>query len=340
MSLELNQEQLDIIEKVQKLLAVAGSTTNPAEAEAFSSKAQALLEAYNLDAAAVNDAGEADARGEDKQKGGFYNYERKLWGAISALNFCMYFKQERWVKRTEADANRAKVQAYASEFRREYRKRHEHRVIGRKANVVGTKVMADYLMGTIGRMAMEYAKERGETPKSRAAQSFREGMADHLVGKLENRRDALLAEEARKQREAETKARENQSAPGQMLTLANVQQTERDLNADHLYGLPPGTTARKRQEREVARREAEAAQKAWEAANPEEAAAQRKKQQEEWDAYWKKYGNRARGRGSRGGTSHEKVTDWRAYEAGRAAGEHVGLDPQVRKGAAVAGYLN
>jgi hypothetical protein len=339
MALELDQDQLDIIGKVQKLLAVAGSTTNEAEAAAFSAKAQALLEAYNLDAAAVDgDAGEGAARGEEKHKGGFYTYERDLWSAIARLNFCMHFTQQSWVKRTEADAKRAKVQAYRDEFRREYRKRHDHRVIGRKANVIGTKVMADYLLGTIDRMCSDFIKPRNLNPRSRSAQSFREGMAERLVGKLEDRRWELLQAERKKQEEAERKARENQSTPGQMLTLANIQQTESDLNNDHFLGLPPGTTAQRRAEREVARRRADEDYKAWAEAHPEEAAAQKKKQREEWDAYMKKA--RRGGRGSRGGTSHEKEVDWDAYHAGRAAGEAVGLDPQVRKGAAVAGFLN
>lgn len=219
----LTQEQQDVIAKVQKLLALAGNNTNEHEAQAATQKAMDLLSAYNLSMHVVGKAGERGASGvrkDQKRKGGLYSWQRDLWGAVASLNFCAYWS----IKGLERGS------AY------------EHRILGSEVNVVSTEVMADYLQQAVERMAQAWAKERGyKSVFVREAIAYREGVATGLVGRLQ---------EKRRERDAEEKAKQDAQpkGDGRGIVLADVANSEIDLNTDYINGLEPGTTAAKRAE--------------------------------------------------------------------------------------------
>src|SRR4249920_428369 len=252
-----------VIEKVRKLMALASGNDNEHQAEAASAKARELLEAYNLDMAVLGKATNSHApRNDQKLRGGLYGWQRDLWNMTATLNFCKYS----FYRGLRAGSS------------------YEHRLIGSKANVISTTIMAQYLQDTIERLAREWVNTHrpGKSVFIKEAIAFREGMAVRLGNRMWAIREERLKEE-RLKRDAERKANAERGVfTENALVLADVISTEEDLNYDHAYGYEPGTMARRRKERELreeaAQREADALlkkQEEWDAAHPEEAAARK-----------------------------------------------------------------
>lgn len=356
---QLNQEQRDVISKVEKLLRLAGKNSNEAESSAATAKAMELLAAYNLDLGSVDATEDGSGkRSDEKLMGGFYDYERDLWARVADLNFCLYWNQTVWAwarkheKRVaaliEADPENAKRHYFydsLGEMRK--RQRRQHRLVGRTVNIAGTKAMMGYLLGAIERLTEERLKEKvtswaengggtystGSQSRSRWAVSYREGIARRIAEKLWDRRQVQIADEeaaaeAARRRAAEAGMKGASTETG--LTLFTLRKNEDDANRDFLYG--EGYSAKqaaKRANQAAAAAAAEAAYTAWAAANPEEAA----KQEAEREAEARKRSARSYGRGRA-----EKERDWSAYSAGYEAGEGVGLEAQA-EGVKTAGRI-
>lgn len=298
--MNLSPEAIAIIEKVQKLLALAGNNPNEHEAAAASSKAMELLNAYNLDMLIVERAQKTGSgkRSDTKLAGGLYKWQRSLWEEVSKLHFCMYWSIKGMTKGSS----------------------YEHRVLGRQENVIGTKVMAEYLQQTVERIAREWA---GDPVRyfAKPTISFREGMATRLCERL-----------AKLQREkmADGKRSASNGPPGTALVLADVAQSETDANYDHLYG--QGWSARRRAAQAAADAEyvkQRAAAEAWQKANPEEYAQQQAEAARRSEEYWKKEARNAKRRKGvvRMGPSYKGDSD--AYWAGRDRGDEISLNRQV-----------
>lgn len=324
MNQELNTEALAVIAKVQKLLALAGNNDNEYQAAAASAKAMELLEAYNLSMAVVeqvNSTPGASRRKDEKRAGGLYKWQRELWQAIAELNFCMY-----WSIR-----GLQKGQSY------------EHRILGRQENVTGTYVMGDYLQQTIERLAREWAGD----PKRYFIQdaiAYREGIAGRLVERLNEIRREHMRDDQEKRRAEQAARKSNGGAPGTSIILADVIQTEHDLNNDFVHAWEPGTTARRRAE-DVAKRAAQMAaydeimakmrrqQEDYDAAHPEEAAARMeraRKEQERQQKRWDRNARRRTGFGrSRADTPEERRRNSSAYDSGYDKGASISLNRQT-----------
>lgn len=313
MSAELDQEALSIIEKVKKLLALAGNNDNEHQASAATAKAMELLAAYNLDMGVVNSAS-SSARKDNRLKGGLYKWQRDLWEAISRLNFCMYWP--------------IKGLARGSSY--------EHRILGRHENVIGAQVMADYLQGTVERLAKEWANDEGfHSVFVKQAIAYREGIAERLVERLNALRNERLAEDRKK--EAEAKARATHPAyasSGTSLVLSSVIQSEDDLNNDYIEGLEPGTTSQRRAEARarrdaviVAADAALALRDAQEAADPTLRAARlaaEAAEQARIDKYWADLKPRYRAE-----TPREARRRMASFGHGYEEGNNIGLDKQI-----------
>ncbi len=315
----LNAEQEGIISKVEKLLALARNNPNENEAQSATEKAMELLAAYNLDMASIGK--QTSNRKDQKLKGGLYSWQRELWNAVAQLNFCKY-----WFIR-----GLARGQSY------------EHRILGRVENVASTKVMAEYLQDTIERLATDYGKKAypGASRFIRELIIYREGMAYRIAERLRELRRQRINEERRKQEEARTR----HSHGGFALVLADVIQTEDDLNEDYLHGLEPGTTGKRRAEekaRQAAAMDAYNKRMAEEQAkwdlfaktNPEEAkriVAERKRAIRERDAKWAAQdAKRAKAmtRPRKMTRAEERMSSPEFY-AGYDKGNEVGLDRQI-----------
>lgn len=315
----LDEEQNKVLEKIEKLMRLAARNPNPEEAAAATAKAQELLVAYNLDASLIGQGGQAgDARREQaKVLGGMYKYQRYLWRAVAELNFCMYWTQERYTTRN------TKTRGWDGQwlFGKVPYMRNEHVVVGKRVNARATIAMGEYLQQTIERLVKDRYPLNSQRFLSDAV-AFREGIADELYWRLLERRRQLRAEEAeRRTRDAAAAG----VSTAQALTLASLEESERDANLDHLYG--EGYSARQRQqraERAEASRKAEEAYTQWAAANPEEAAKEEKKREKELK------GRSRGGVGSRGGMDGaSKRQQSGAYWQGREEGKKVGLDMQT-----------
>lgn len=337
---DMTEEQRSVLSKIEKLLRLAGGTTNPEEKASAEAKAQDLLLAYNLDASAIGGA-EDGRRAEERLRGGFYEYERDLWARVADVNFCLYWTSRDWIERPESDKQHDKVLRMRGKYRTHTRA-FRHHLVGRRINVEATKFTMSYIADATERLTREYiaaglprsAEDRvvglGAALRSRRAVSFREGVAADIALRLWDRRQDQIAQEQK--RAAEEAARASAAAAAgasssTAMTISSLRQSEQDANWDALYG--EGWSARRRAEqaeRARARRAAEEEYTRWAAAHPEEAAAEEKKRRAE-----EKKRSR-RGSGSRGGSTG-RDTDWAAYEAGRRLGRSIGLDPQTESSA-------
>lgn len=320
-------EQLSAIDKAQKLFALGKNNSNEHEAASAIAKGMALLEAFNLDMAVLDKkAGRVGAARDDKKlKGGLYQWQRDIWSAVAKLNFC-YYDFQRGLRKGES---------------------YEHRLIGKPENVIGTRVMAEYLQDTIERLAVEYGKARYPNASRfiRELIAYREGIAQRISDRLWYLRREREQEAERREAEARAAARHPGAAPGTGIVLASVIQTETYLNWDYLFGLEPGTTARRRAEQEARRTAAKAAAdeelakqaREWEQFekdHPEEAAkilARRAVElanaEREREARWAKERNKPIK--YREMTSQEQRRNSAEFMDGLAKGDEVGLDQQI-----------
>ncbi len=232
-----------VIDKIRKLLAIASDkSVTESEASTFAAKAQTLMEQHNLSMASVEAAGGSSGddgkrvkdAADDKKHRTVYVWQRNLMKSIAELNFCHC----------------------ALRFENRYRASPVfagYDLIGRSANVASTRVMFDYLTQAIDRLAREEAVVEGEHVFSKFACSFREGAAVRVVERLEAKREeALRAAEVEAKEEAARRshpAHASTTLPAVILT--DFVQDEKDLNEDMRRGLEPGTTGRKRREREA-----------------------------------------------------------------------------------------
>lgn len=324
---ELTEEQRGVLGKVEKLLRLADlkSNSSPEEAASATQKAQELLLAYNLSADMVGEGSETGRRGEEKLRGGFYQYQQDLWQAVAELNFCMYFSSGHWVERS------VRYKHWSGEMRTETRGKWEkiHRLIGRLHNVKATVAMSNYLEGAIERLVEERIHGQNNLRFSKFATSYREGAVYDISKRINARRREQVREERTKQREAEERAKEaaaKGASTSTAVTIASLTRSEREANADFIWGKKTMDEVRALQA-EKARAAAAAEQEytRWAAENPEEARAEEVKREAEQEA-----------RAAKNAAKTEKLSnafwakkDMGAFLAGEEAASKIGLDPQA-----------
>ncbi len=134
-----------IIERVQKLLALAGNNSNENEAAAAIEKAHAILAAHNLSMLNVQ-AHTTKIADEENERGALAtdtNFSEKyygwIWRAVAEANYCRVFMQR---------PNPKMRQTF-------------YTVVGRKVNALVASQMATYLCQTVRRLTNEAAKTEG-----------------------------------------------------------------------------------------------------------------------------------------------------------------------------------
>lgn len=303
-----------VIAKVQKLLALADNNPNENEASLAAEKAQALLEAYNLDMAQIHKKSKTFAKRDDKRRGGgLYKWQRNLWHAVGVLNFCQYYYYKGNIPGTS----------------------YEHRLIGSQANVIGAELMGQYLEDTIERLAQQWVRMNrpGKSVFIREAIAYREGMASRITNRLWSKRWEHLAEEKERiKREREANLRRGINTEN-ALVLQDVINTEEDLNNDYLHDWEPGTSAKQRVENEARQAAAKSAadellrrQEEWDKLHPEEATARKKREQAKVDEYWHKELTK---KSTRKETAEEQRRRLGSYKEGWQDGENISLDKQI-----------
>lgn len=317
----LTDEQRAILPKLQKMFRIAKGNASLEESATAMTMLQDLLLSHNLDASLLEQDIEGGQHAKDMLKGGAHEYQRTLWYWVAELNFCMHFvtqvwNEQAWTMRTERWSG--------DKIRQRGKHEYHHVLIGRKRNVAATVAMGTYLQQTIDRLAMEFVHNDPKLRYSRRANSFREGAAETVTDALYRRRQHLIDEERRKEREAMERASEAAGKGVSLetaITITSLAQTEKDLNYDFQMGKPPGTTAAERAARAAAKARADAEYTRWAAAHPEEAAKQEAERLVEAE--------KAAKRRSRSYTAPSKSYDSQAFYAGREKGKTIGIDPQA-----------
>lgn len=154
-----------IIDRIRKLLALAGNNTNENEALVALEKAHALLAEHNLTLAEVQAKGsEPDAkRVEEKTETNLSErYFRVVWNGAALLNYC-YCISER-----------------PSPFKRQT----FYYIIGREINTIVATELALYLCQTMKRLMNEECKRAGRKDNA-FKESFLKGMSGRLWQRME-----------------------------------------------------------------------------------------------------------------------------------------------------------
>jgi hypothetical protein len=318
-----------VIEKVQRLLNLAAKNPNEHEAAAAAAKAQELLTAYNLDMTVLEQGNSGSGKREDARiRGGMYQYERELWGQIARLNFCYYF--------VTRERNKEKYRGRSWSFK--------HRLVGRVVNTTATKVMGEYIQGTIERLCRERFPSASQF-FSREAVAYREGMADAVWYKLDAKRREMKAAEKKRHDKAEAdrvRAARAGVSLATTLTIADVVKSEEAANYDFLYG--EGAWARKEQrnaeyekedsERRAAQaaadKAAEEAYTQWAAANPEEAAKEAAKERAKEKAKERARERRGSSYRYRAPTAREARQSSSYFAQGYDRGQDISIDQQMK----------
>jgi len=310
MSGDLSNEAIKAVSLAKKLLALSkDSGATEAEASIAASKAMELLAAHNLDISIMESHGGAkEARGKETRSGGLYKWQRTLWRAIAELNFCLY----ETVKGTHSGGT----------FR--------HELIGRKVNVASCYHLGDYLEKTIERMVRERVNGEARQLFTSSSNSYREGVADSIVSKLNARRFQFLME----QHAREKAARQANPGAGAAMTVMAMSEAEFDANMDIKYG--EGYSAKLRAARAAAAarfEEARLLRRKWEIDNPEAFAQEQAELKAAEEKRRKEEEKRAKRRKNTGYSyrSDKVRKNELAYWDGRSDGEEVGLDSQVTR---------
>jgi hypothetical protein len=217
---------------------------------------------------------------------------------------------------------------------------------GRESAVVTVRLMHEYLVRTVHRVA----RERG-TPTDEV---FKEAMAGRVAERILDRHEQAMAAQAREARERQAaQAHPGSTSNALVIVLEDYAQTERDLNTDLRNSWAPGTTRAKREAREAeyAQRTREREEQraalfaeghaenvvdmvmsgisleralalAEETPTTKEKSEREKRRAEKEEARWQERWQRQQQR------AHKKYTST-SYREGRRAGETVGLDTQV-----------
>ncbi len=186
-----NQNIDAVIRKIQKLLSRTkdGRGATDEESDTAMKIVQGLMAKYNLDMATVDAAGGSaedtgSVRVEEKSAlRARFKWQRELAKYVAEANFCLH------IIRMESRKNADGFVVLGSDGR--YVKRAVHRFIGRRANVITTQLMFDYLCRAVEDNVP--ITDKGER-FSRAASSWKEGCAAKLCERLASRREDLMAE--------------------------------------------------------------------------------------------------------------------------------------------------
>jgi hypothetical protein len=215
-----------VVTLINKLLALSkdGGATE-AEAALAAEKAQELMTEHNLSMATVEAAGGDSGESGVRIKDGLnhrqvYNWQKQLMAHIADLNFChcmLRYETNRTWNGTSKVFN-------------------GYQLIGRAANVASTRVMFEYILQSINRLAKEALD-----PKeffTRYGHSFKEGCADRIVERLQERRAKEVEEQEREAREQNVRNQHPSAPTGNaiVVVLRDFVQDEADLNRDMVRG--------------------------------------------------------------------------------------------------------
>lgn len=172
-----------LIEKIRNLMALAeDSGATQAEAEAAMGKAHELLAQHNLSVTDLNDTDEEVGEDTHDNKPWNQQWEKQIWLSIAHLNFCDMYTLNRGTRP------------------------HSYVVIGRESNRIATQHVAEFVVNTGKRLALEHAQNNSGNSVS-LSNNFKKGFAAGVCLKARQ-----IIEQAKTQK----------GTPGTGLVLANL----------------------------------------------------------------------------------------------------------------------
>lgn len=224
-----NNETSSIVERIKKLLALAGNNSNEQEAALAAERVQELLAKYNLTMATVEAAAaKSDAKKPVEEKrqrqhvkrGAMYAFQKVLWSAVADVNFCLH-----WIAAIyDEDVRLGKGILSRRPVKR-------HILVGREVNVVSATLLGEYLEDAISRLC----PFRGKDTCSAQAIAWKLGCAERLAQRLFTKK--LEMQKA------------SQEAAGTAVVLAGYYGNETESNWDYAMG-EKGWYARWKKERQ------------------------------------------------------------------------------------------
>lgn len=154
-----------VLDKVRKLLALAGSS-NEHEAALAMSRAQGLLAEHNLTLADVKAEKGDEFVIEKDIVTTSYPWRRQLANAVASLYFCRYYYQSVQRRKTMYDV---------------------HCFAGAQHNIAVAKMMFEYLHKTVDRLAREGARGLSKKQQSPYRVSFRTACTTRLMSRIARR---------------------------------------------------------------------------------------------------------------------------------------------------------
>jgi hypothetical protein len=165
-----------LIEKIRKLLALAGSS-NEHEAALAAEKAQAMLAEYNLSLADIDDDKESDDFVIDKElENDSFPWKRQVAVMVAKLYFCTYFftQFKRFVNQRIVRLDR-------------------HNFVGAQHNIAVTKAMFVYLVATVERLAQEGGRQVPSSEREAYRRAFMWACTHRLSRRIAERIAAARA---------------------------------------------------------------------------------------------------------------------------------------------------
>lgn len=159
-----NDKLAKVMEKIRKLLALAKSS-NEHEAALAADRAQALLAEYNLTHADVEDNAQPVEEDDDTETDS-YPWRRPLGTWVAKMFFCHYMY---------------------STFKRRKTSYDRHIFVGRPHNIVVAKLMFEYLIATVERLARAGAKTIPLKQRSPYRVTFRTTCSSRLCARIADR---------------------------------------------------------------------------------------------------------------------------------------------------------
>lgn len=174
-----------VMEKIAKLLALAGNNPSESEAAAAAEKAQALLAEYNLDVSDVRTAGKLGDNVfivDDDLRTDSLPWRRTLAAMVGKLYFCEYFYT---FKKEHIRTRKVRANGMPG-----YKRYDIHSFVGEKHNLAVAKMMFSYLNDTIERLSIEGSLNYPLNERSRYRTSFKAACSNRLCWRINERIEA------------------------------------------------------------------------------------------------------------------------------------------------------
>jgi Protein of unknown function (DUF2786) len=225
------QPQIDpaLVARIRKLLNLGkDGAASENEREQATAKAQEFMLLHNISIATVeanaHDTSTVVKRRKESAKGfAMYAWQKNLMGVVATSNFCFVTTESKWTGYQWMTTG--------------------HSLVGREENVVSALAMFEYLRATTERLAQDYVGGDYRKKMSKEAMSFKAGCADRISERVRAHHRQQLAE----QRAAAT-ATNAAANTGTALVpiMEDFAEAEKCANEDFRLNLAPGTTAHRR----------------------------------------------------------------------------------------------